>query len=96
MSELDTWIQGGWAGNMPPGAVHSWLAWGGGLQPGDVITFMAHPVVGNPNAPERILQVENVRAEGTSDGARRIFYSVRNAGSYWVSGYTITGMMQRP
>ena len=96
MAQLIWWLNGSWVGDMAPGAVHNWIAWGGGLQPGDVISFMAHPVIGNPNAQERVLQVENVQAEGASDGTRRIFYSVRNVGPEWISGYLLTGMMLRP
>jgi hypothetical protein len=96
MAQLIDWLNGGWVGDMAPGDVHGWIAWGGGLQAGDVISIMAHPVIGNPNAQERVLQVENVQAEGTSDGARRIFYWVRNAGPEWIPGYSTTGMMLRP
>jgi hypothetical protein len=95
MAQLITWLQSSWIGDMPPGAVHPWTAWGG-IQPGDVFCIMAHPVVGNPNAPERVLQVENVRAEGTPNGVRRIYYSVRNAGPDWITGYSKTYMMLRP
>ena len=96
MAQAITWVEGGWAGDMAPGDSHPWIGFGGGLQAGDVIDIMAHPVVGNPNAQERILQVENVQAEGTSDGARRIFFSVRNAGVEWIPGYSMTGIMLRP
>jgi len=95
MAQVITWIQSSWIGNMAPGDVHGWVAFGG-LQFGDVITIMAHPVVGDPNAQERVLQVENVRAEGTSDGTRRILYSVRNPGPEWIPGYSKTYIMLRP
>ncbi len=96
MAQLITWINSGYVGDLAPGQSDYWIAFGGGLQPGDVITAMAHPIVGDPNAPERIVQVENVQAEGTSDGGRRIFYSVRNAGNVALVGYTVTLMMLRP
>jgi hypothetical protein len=98
MAQLIWWLDGGWAGaqEMAPGDVHYWVAWGGGLKFDDVITLMAHPVLGDPNAQERVLQVENVKAEGTSDGTRRIYYSVRNVGQEWIPGYGLTGMLLRP
>jgi hypothetical protein len=95
MAQLITWLQSSWIGDMAPGDVHGWVAYGD-LQFGDVISIMAHPVVGDPNAPERVLQVENVQAEGTPDGARRIIYSVRNAGPSSIPGYSKTYMMLRP
>jgi hypothetical protein len=63
MAQLITWINTGVVADLAPGQSHHWIAWGN-LQPGDVISIMTHPVVGNPNAPERILQVENIQAEG--------------------------------
>ena len=96
MAQLIWWLDGSWIGDMLPGDVHGWVAWGGGLQAGDVITIMSHPVVGNPNQWERILQVENIQAEGTADGGRRIFYWVRNVGGQPIPGYSTTGMMMRP
>ncbi len=96
MAQLIWWLNSSWVGDMAPGEIHGWIAWGGGLKPGDVISFMAHPVIGNPNAKERVLQVENVQAEGASDGSRRIFYSVRNVGTEEIPGYSLMGMMLRP
>jgi hypothetical protein len=95
VAQLISWLQTGWIGDMAPGDAHSWVAWGG-LQPSDVISIMAHPVVGNPDAPERVLQVENVRAEGAPDGTRRIYWNVRNVGPNYISGYHKTYMMLRP
>lgn len=96
MAQLIWWVSSSWMGDMQPGDVHGWIAWGGGLQPGDVVTVMAHPVVGNPNDWERILQVENIQAEGTADGARRIFFSVRNVGGTTIPAYGFDGMLMRP
>lgn len=95
MAQVIAWFQSSWIGTMPPGGRHGWIAWGGGLKFADVVNIMAHPVVGNPNAQERVLQVENVRAEGTPDGVRRIFFEVRNAGPESIVGYSMTGMTLR-
>jgi len=57
---------------------------------------MAHPVVGNPNAPERLLRVENVRTDGLPDGTRKILYEVRNIGLTSIPAYLKTYMMLRP
>ena len=96
MATLASWFQSGWVGNMGPGQVHGWIAWGGGLQPSDVIEIMAHPVVGNPNAGERTLEVISIQAEGTSDGTRRIFFDIKNVSQEWIPGYSMTGMTLRP
>jgi hypothetical protein len=96
MAQLNAWFNVGWVGNMAPGQVHGWAASGGGLQVGDVIEIMAHPVVGNPNAPQRVLRVENIQAQGTPNGSRSIFFDIRNTGSTFIVGYNMSGMMLRP
>jgi hypothetical protein len=64
MSQLITWLQGGWVGDMAPGEAHGWIAWGGGLQAGDVISLMAHPIIGDPNAQDRSFKLKRSRQRG--------------------------------
>jgi hypothetical protein len=74
-------------GEMAPGDTHWWTAWF--FSYGDVITFTAHSVIGDPEAVHRILAVENVQMEGRSDGGRIVHFSVRNAGNSYIPGYLV-------
>ena len=97
MAQLITWILSNWQGApMLPGEIHDWVAWGPTLQSDDVVSIMARSVAGDPNFPERVLQVENVRTEQSADGGMRILYSVRNAGIYETDAYGKTYMILRP
>jgi len=88
-----SWTSSGGASDLKPGQAHNWTAWG--FNYGDAIDVTAHPVVGAPGA-ERILEVQNLRAEGDPSGGRRIFYTVRNVGTSSVPGYAIGYAWIRP
>jgi len=60
-----------------------------GFKPGDALSVTAHPITGNPNAPHRILTVENVRVDGTPNGGRTLLFTVRNVGAYSMPGYGV-------
>lgn len=85
MANVSYWF-GSWesasdADALPPGGVHNWIAWP--YSYGDAITVTATPLEGGD---EQILAVENVRIQADS-GGRRIFFTVRNAGSSFIEGY---------
>ncbi|MGB8524645.1 MAG: hypothetical protein WCD43_16900 [Candidatus Acidiferrales bacterium] len=95
MAKVSYW-SGSWATVSPdfedhlvPGAVHSWIMWGFGQ--GDTLTITAHPGhFNNPGEPraEETLAVENVQVEEDTSG-RRVFFDVRNVGSFAVFGYVM-------
>ena len=70
----------------PPGGVHNW--WMTGFKYGDAMSVTAHPVIGDPAALYRILQIDNVRIEGRPTGLTLLF-QVRNIGSYAIPGYGV-------
>ena len=82
------WVAGeyGYLDDLAPGDSHSWLMWG--FNYGDVVNAIAFPIVGDPNAGDRYLQVENARIEGDPSGYR-FYFSVRNVGNSSVPGYAI-------
>jgi len=74
-------------GNFPPGGSHGW--WMTGFKYGDALSVTAHPVTGNPNAPHRVLTVENVRIDGTPNGGLTLLFTVRNTGGSSMPGYGV-------
>ena len=75
------------AGGLPPGGSHGW--WMVGFKYGDALSVTAHPVTGNPNAPHRVLTVENIRVDGTPNGGRTLLFTVRNVGGFSIPGYGV-------
>lgn len=69
-----------------PGAVHGW--WMVGFDSGDALSVTAHPVIGNPLDPHRVLAVENVRIDGAPTG-RTLRFNVRNVGPSPTPGYGV-------
>lgn len=69
-----------------PGSVHDW--WMTGFSYGDAMSVTAHPVTGDPNAAHRVLQVEDVRIDGTPTG-RTLRFRVRNLGTSATPGYGV-------
>lgn len=81
-----SWVSANESDALAPGDVHYWIAWP--YNYGEAVTITANPLV-QQGGNEQILAVENVRLETSPDGGRRIFYSVRNAGSSFVDGYGV-------
>jgi hypothetical protein len=69
-----------------PGQVHNW--WMTGFVYGDAMTVTAHPVVGDPEDPHRVLMVDNVRVDGMPTGLTLLF-RVNNVGSSPIPGYGV-------
>jgi hypothetical protein len=80
-----TWVSASEDDALEPGDVHNWIAWP--YNYGETVTVTANPLVSGSG--EQILAVENVQIESSSDGGRRIFYTVRNVGSTSVDGYGV-------
>jgi len=59
-----------------------------GFAYGDAMSVTAHPVTGDPNAPHRVLKVEDVRIDGTPTG-RTLRFRVRNEGTSGTPGYGV-------
>jgi hypothetical protein len=78
-----SWTSGGDGDDLGPGETHDWIMWG--YNYGDAITLTAHPVGG---ADENILAIENVQIQADGSG-RRLFYTVRNVGSNFITGYAV-------
>jgi hypothetical protein len=74
-------------GEMAPGAAHYW--WANPFSFGDAITVTAQAVTGDPNDAHRTLEVQDVRVDGTPDGLRTLFFTVRNVGSGFIPGYIV-------
>ena len=87
MANVDHWSTS-WVsteGNdMLPGEAHDW--WAVGFHEFASISVTAYPIIGAPE--ERILEVDNVRVQGTSDGWTLLF-TVRNVGSGSEVGYIV-------
>jgi hypothetical protein len=83
-----SWVAGeyGLLDDLYPDEVHSWVMWGFNI--GDVLNVVAYPVVGDPTAGERILEVENARVEGDPSGYR-FYFSIRNTGNSSIPGYSL-------
>jgi hypothetical protein len=81
------WTSSGPGGDFASGAAHGW--WMTGFKYGDALSVTAHPVTGNPNAPHRVLTVENVRIDGTPSGGRTLLFTVRNVGAFSMPGYGV-------
>jgi hypothetical protein len=72
---------------MAPGAAHYW--WANPFSFGDAITVTAQAVTGDPNDAHRTLEVQDVRVDGTPDGLRTLFFTVKNVGSGFIPGYIV-------
>jgi hypothetical protein len=71
----------------PPGGVHWWTA--RGFNYGDPVFAAAHPVVGDPSALYRQLQVEQGQVIGKPNGDWYFQFAVRNVGSTSIPGYGV-------
>jgi hypothetical protein len=71
-------------GDFLPGAAHYW--WMTGFTYGSAVSVTAHSVVGDPEAPHRVLEVEDVRVDGDPHGFTLLF-TVRNVGAYSTPAY---------
>jgi hypothetical protein len=71
---------------LPPGGVHSWVAWS--YNYGETITITANPLIDESGGEQQILTVENVQVEADVSG-RRMFFNVRNVGPGSIDGYGI-------
>lgn len=80
-----SWVGAG-GSYFAPGSVHNW--WMTGFAYGDAMSVTAHPVTGDPNAPHRVLKVEDVRIDGTPTG-RTLRFRVRNEGTSGTPGYGV-------
>ncbi len=80
-----SWVGAGGT-SFPPGAVHDW--WMIGFGYGDALSVTAHPVIGNPLDPHRVLTVDDVRIDGTPTG-RTLRFRVRNVGASSTPGYGV-------
>jgi hypothetical protein len=76
--------------DLPPGASHYWVAWGGIAENGVVPWITVAPFPPDPPG-EKILQVSEIQHEATDDGARRILFSVTNVGPSYVLAYAMYG-----
>lgn len=78
---------------MLPGDTHDWIIFG--FDAGAVFSLAAHPVVGDPYAGERILEVTGMSVEGDTSG-RRLYFSINNAGGASIPGYAICVSITTP
>ncbi len=86
MANVSYW-SGSWVGGeLAPGQPHYWNFVG--FNYGDVVDVSAHPIAGDPNAGQRILEVEDLRFEADVSG-RRMYFTVRNVGASSVPGYAM-------
>ncbi len=72
---------------MPPGATHYWEAFP--FQWGDVVSFTAHAVSGDPDIPDSKLIVENVYTDADPHGQRTVLFNVRNLGNDSIVAYRV-------
>jgi hypothetical protein len=79
-----TWVDSGEIG-LQPGEEHHWAMWGFGY--GDVVNVTAAPL--SSDAGDQILLVKDVRMEADSQGGRRCFFTIRNAGPVRAIGYAM-------
>lgn len=71
-----TWVDAGETGLLP-GQEHHWVMSGFGF--GDALSVTAAPF--NSDAGDQILMVNDIQSEADGSGGRRLFFTIRNAGS---------------
>ena len=89
--ELRVWGQFlGQSYDLNVGDTQSWIMWGAAAENGVVAWISVKPFPDGYDYPgEKVLEVSKLQHEATDDGARRIFFSVTNAGPSDVLAYAI-------
>ena len=78
---------GSTVGTLYPGQTAGWY-----MTPvtyGDAFTVSAHPVTGNPREWNRVLEVRNIRVDGSPTAGLTLRFSVANVGLHPTPGYGV-------